>query len=59
MLLFKLVGQPGQQGNHRGAVVGQLLQRHIHVLLAGFLVRQGAVGDQGDVDLLQSAQTAL
>nr|GEZ76652.1 hypothetical protein [Tanacetum cinerariifolium] len=44
--------------DHRRAVVGEFLQRKVHVPLAGLLVGQRAVGDQGDVDLAQRGQAA-
>jgi hypothetical protein len=40
----------GEQADDRQAVAGEFADRQLGVLLAGFLVRQGAVGDEHHID---------
>ncbi len=46
---FHRVGEMGEQADERQAVAGEFADRQLGVLLAGFLVWQGAVGNQHHV----------
>ena len=48
-----MLGKQGQQRDHRRAVGDELLQGQPDILLAGSLVRQGAMGDQYHIDLAE------